>query len=115
MKVVVFLLALEQAADPAVAAKKAKALGFASFWIPEHSILSLYYTPHYAVWPDRRIPAAVGIIADSFVTLARASAATSTIQLGNGWLPTRASLEAIKRGRAAFNELVEKAGRVLSH
>src|SRR2546422_2158021 len=39
MKVGVFLLASEQAADPAVVAKKAEELGFASFWVPEHPIL----------------------------------------------------------------------------
>jgi probable F420-dependent oxidoreductase len=84
MKVGVFLLASEQAADPAVVAKKAEELGFASFWVPEHPILPVHYSSRYSASPDGRIPAAVGIIADPFVALARASAATSTIQLGTG-------------------------------
>jgi probable F420-dependent oxidoreductase len=84
MQVGVFLLPSEQTADPAVVAKKAEELGFASFWVPEHAILPVHYTSRYPASPDGRIPAAVGIIADPFVTLARASAATSTIQLGTG-------------------------------
>jgi probable F420-dependent oxidoreductase len=78
MKVGVFLLASEQAADPAVVAKKAEELGFASFWAPEHAILPVHYSSHYPASPDGRIPA------DPFVALARASAVTSTIQLGTG-------------------------------
>jgi len=84
MKVGVFLLASEQAADPAAVAKKAEELGFASFWVPEHPILPVRYSSRYPASPDGRIPAAVGVIADPFVALARASAATSTIQLGTG-------------------------------
>jgi len=84
MKVGVFILASEQAADPAVVAKKAEDLGFASFWVPEHAILPVNYTSRYPGSPDGRIPAAVGVIADPFVALARASATTSTIQLGTG-------------------------------
>jgi probable F420-dependent oxidoreductase len=84
MKVGVFLLASEQAADPAVVAKKAEELGFASFWVPEHPILPVHYSSRYPASADGRIPAAVGIIADPFVALARASAVTSTIQLGTG-------------------------------
>jgi probable F420-dependent oxidoreductase len=84
MKVGVFLLASEQNADPAVVAKKAEELGFSSFWVPEHAILPVHYSSRYPASPDGRIPAAVGIIADPFVALARASAATSTIQLGTG-------------------------------
>src|SRR5215813_14996871 len=72
MKVGVFLLASEQAADPAAVAKKAEELGFASFWVPEHPILPVRYSSRYPASPDGRIPAAVGIIADPFVALARA-------------------------------------------
>lgn len=113
MKVGVFLLASEQAADPAVVAKKAEELGFASFWAPEHAILPVHYTSRYPASPDGRIPQAVGIIADPFVALARASAATSTIQLGTGvcLVPERnplllakeiATLDYYSRGRFLF-------------
>jgi probable F420-dependent oxidoreductase len=84
MKIGVFLLASEQSADPAVAAKRAEELGFASFWVPEHSILPVHCSSRYPGSPDGSIPTAVSIIADPFVALARASAATSAIQLGTG-------------------------------
>jgi alkanesulfonate monooxygenase SsuD/methylene tetrahydromethanopterin reductase-like flavin-dependent oxidoreductase (luciferase family) len=84
MKIGVFLLASEQSADPAVVARRAEELGFASFWVPEHPILPVHYSSRYPGSPDGSIPAAVGIIADPFVALARASAATSAIQLGTG-------------------------------
>lgn len=84
MKVGVFLLPSAQTADPAVVAQKAEELGFASFWVPEHPILPVHCTSRYPASPDGRIPAAVGIIADPFVALARASAVTATIALGTG-------------------------------
>ncbi len=84
MKIGVFLLASEQSADPAMVAKHAEELGFGSFWVPEHPILPVHCSSGYPGTPDGSIPPAVGIIADPFVALARASALTSTIQLGTG-------------------------------
>lgn len=84
MKIGVFLLASAQSADPAVIAKRAEELGFASFWVPEHPILPVHCSSRYPGTPDGSIPSAVGIISDPFVALARASAVTSTIQLGTG-------------------------------
>jgi len=84
MKIGVFLLPAEQSADPAVVAKRAEELGFASFWVPEHPILPVHCSSGYPGTPDGSIPAAVGIIADPFVALARASAVTSRIELGTG-------------------------------
>jgi len=84
MKIGVFLLASAQSADPAVIAKRAEELGFSSFWVPEHPILPVHCSSRYPGTPDGSIPPAVGIISDPFVALARASAVTSTIQLGTG-------------------------------
>lgn len=84
MDVGVFLLPSERSADPAIVAKKAEELGFASFWVPEHAVVPVHYSTHYPGMPEGRIPSAVGIIADPFVSLARASAVTSTIKLGTG-------------------------------
>jgi probable F420-dependent oxidoreductase len=84
MNIGVFLLASEQSADPALVAKRAEELGFASFWVPEHPILPVHCSSGYPGSPDGSIPAAVGTISDPFVALARASAATSAIQLGTG-------------------------------
>jgi len=74
----------QESADPAVVAKRAEDLGFASFWVPEHAVLPVHYSSKYPGTPDGRIPPAVGIIADPFVALARASATTTKIQLGTG-------------------------------
>jgi probable F420-dependent oxidoreductase len=84
MKIGVFLLPSEQSADPAVVAKRAEELGFASFWVPEHPILPVHCSSGYPGTPDGSIPPAVGIIADPFVALARVSAVTSRIALGTG-------------------------------
>jgi len=84
MKIGVFLLPSQDSADPAVVAKRAEELGFASFWVPEHAVLPVHYSSKYPGTPDGRIPPAVGIIADPFVALARASATTTKIQLGTG-------------------------------
>jgi probable F420-dependent oxidoreductase len=84
MKIGVFLLPSQESADPAVVAKRAEDLGFASFWVPEHAVLPVHYSSKYPGTPDGRIPPAVGIIADPFVALARASATTTKIQLGTG-------------------------------
>jgi probable F420-dependent oxidoreductase len=84
MKIGVFLLPSQESADPAVVAKRAEELGFASFWVPEHAVLPVHYSSKYPGTPDGRIPPAVGVIADPFVALARASATTTKIQLGTG-------------------------------
>ncbi len=84
MQVGVFMLATESSADPAVVAKKAEELGFASFWAPEHPIIPVKYASRYPGSADGRIPAAASRIADPFVVLARASAVTKTIKLGTG-------------------------------
>ncbi|MBV8774288.1 MAG: LLM class F420-dependent oxidoreductase [Deltaproteobacteria bacterium] len=84
MKIGVFLLPSEQSGDPAIVARRAEELGFASFWVPEHPILPVRYSSGYPGTPDGSIPPSVGIIADPLVALARASAVTSRIQLGTG-------------------------------
>lgn len=84
MKVGVFVFATDTTADPAVLAKKAEELGFASFWVPEHPVIPIKYTSRYPGSEDGIIPDAYGRIVDPFVALARASAVTQTIQLGTG-------------------------------
>ena len=84
MQVGVFLLPSERSVDPAAVAKRAEELGFASFWVPEHPILPVHTSSRYPGSPDGRVPLLVGVIADPFVALARASAVTSKIMLGTG-------------------------------
>jgi len=72
--------------DPAVAARKAEALGFDSIWYPEHAIMPVHTTSKFT-WEgstDGTIPAAYGSFADPLIALARASAVTSTLLLGTG-------------------------------
>ena len=44
MKIGVFAFMTDQSVDPAVLAKRAEELGFASFWVPEQGIIPTYYT-----------------------------------------------------------------------
>jgi len=84
MNVGVFLLTSDPATDPAVIAKRAEELGFASFWAPEHPIIPIQFSTGYPGARDGRIPEGAKRIADPFVALARASAVTTKIQLGTG-------------------------------
>ena len=84
MKVGVFLLTSDPATDPAVIAKRAEELGFASFWVPEHPIIPTQFSTGYPGSRDGRIPEGAKRIADPFVALGRASAVTTKIQLGTG-------------------------------
>jgi len=84
MDIGVFCFTSGESADPAVVAKKAEELGFASFWVPEHPVLPVYTTVGYPMAPDQPIPRTIGIISDPFVSLARASATTTKIKLGTG-------------------------------
>jgi probable F420-dependent oxidoreductase len=113
MKVGVFEFAIDKSADPAVLAKKAEELGFASFWVPEHPIIPIKTTSPYPGSRDGVIPDEYGRIIDPFVALARASAVTKTIQLGTGicLIPERnplllakevATLDRLSGGRFIF-------------
>ena len=84
MKIGVFEFAIDNSVDPAVLAKRAEELGFASFWVPEHPIIPIKTTSPYPGSRDGIIPDAYGRIVDPFVALARASAVTKTINLGTG-------------------------------
>ena len=84
MDIGVFFFTSGESADPAIVAKKAEDLGFASIWAPEHPVLPVHTTVGYPAAPDQPIPRTVGIISDPFVSLARASATTTKIKLGTG-------------------------------
>src|SRR5882762_2884458 len=113
VKIGVFLFATDASADPAVVARKAEELGFASFWVPEHPVIPLQTSSPYPGSRDGIIPDAYGRIMDPFVALARASAVTKTIQLGTGicLIPERnplllakevATLDRLSGGRFLF-------------
>jgi probable F420-dependent oxidoreductase len=84
MKIGVFVFQTDDVLDPAVLAKRAEALGFESFWVPEHPIIPVQTSSPYPGSSDGSIPESYSRIVDPFVALARASAATQTIKLGTG-------------------------------
>ena len=113
MKIGLFVFATDRTMDVAVLAKKAEELGFDSFWLPEHAIIPVNTTSPFPGSPDGVIPEYYGRISDPFISLARASAVTSTIKLGTGvcLVPERnpillakevATLDRISGGRFLF-------------
>src|SRR5262249_970788 len=77
--------------DVAALAKRAEALGFDSFWIPEHPATPVHIAPKTTTYRLHLEPDGTpqpmyraGKIADPFITLARASAVTQTIKFGTG-------------------------------
>ena len=98
MKIGVFEFCIDRSVDPAVVAKRAEELGFESYWVPEHAIIPLESSSPYPGSEDGIIPDEYGRITDPFVSLARASAVTQSIELGTGicLIPERNPLELAK-------------------
>ena len=98
MKTGVFEFCIDRSVDPAIIAKRAEELGFASYWVPEHAIIPVKTSSPYPASEDGIIPDEYGRITDPFVSLARASAVTKTIELGTGicLIPERNPLELAK-------------------
>ena len=114
MKIGVFSILPDVAADPAIVAKHAEELGFASYWVPDHIILPVTYSTPYpgnpGTGPD---PDYLWQMPDPMIALMRAATATSTIEVGTGVLlvPERhplhlakeiASVDAYSNGRFHF-------------
>lgn len=111
MKIGVFSILPNMAADPAVVAKHAEQLGFDSYWVPDHTILPVTYSDQYpGVRPGEPGPDYLWQMPDPLIALTRAATATSTILLGTGIIlvPERnpllaakmvASLDAFSGGR----------------
>ncbi|MEM7466886.1 MAG: LLM class F420-dependent oxidoreductase [Pseudomonadota bacterium] len=74
-----------EAGDPAVVAKRAEELGFAHYWVPDHTIIP---EGSADIYPGKQAneppPDYLFKMPDPFIALARASAVTSTIGLGTG-------------------------------
>ena len=70
--------------DPAFMASKAEELGFESIWYPEHPIMPVQTTGGLPGSAYEVVPERYSYFVDSFIALARASAATKTIKLGTG-------------------------------
>ena len=113
MKYGILLLPTPHPVDVAVVARQAEAFGFDSLWVGEHPIMPVHSTSPFPGSPDGRIPDAYGWSLDPFVTLARASAVTTTLKLGTGitLIPERnplllakevATLDYVSGGRFLF-------------
>lgn len=82
MKIGVNLSVTDRLDDFAAVAKQAEHLGFESIWISEHTFVPVKTDSRYAGTADGSIPESMAHIADPFVCLAMAAAATKTIRLG---------------------------------
>jgi probable F420-dependent oxidoreductase len=113
MKIGILMFPTQQPVDVAVVARKAEELGFDSLWVGEHPVMPVHSTSLFPASPDGRIPASYSWFVDPFVTLARASAVTTTLKLGTGitLVPERnplllakeiATLDYFSRGRFLF-------------
>jgi probable F420-dependent oxidoreductase len=67
--------------DPVTLARALEDAGFESLWVPEHGVLPVKPSQPYAM-TGGDIPAVYGQMADPFVTLGFAAAATTTLRLG---------------------------------
>lgn len=111
MKIGVFSILPDLNADPAVVARHAEALGFESYWVPDHTILPVTYSDQYpGVRRGEPGPDYLWQMPDPLIALTRAAAVTNRINLGTGILlvPERnplltanmvASLDAFSGGR----------------
>jgi probable F420-dependent oxidoreductase len=71
--------------DPAVIARRAEELGFASYWVPEHTVIPQGSADRYpGKQADEPPPDYLFKMPDPFIALARAAVNTRTIGLGTG-------------------------------
>ena len=74
-----------EAGDPAIVAKRAEELGFAHYWVPDHTIIPEGSADVYPGKQENEPPPEYLFkMPDPFIALARASAATNSIGLGTG-------------------------------
>ncbi|MGH8598175.1 MAG: LLM class F420-dependent oxidoreductase [Gammaproteobacteria bacterium] len=89
MKIGVFSILPDAISDPAVVAKHAEDLGFASYWVPDHIILPVRYTTPYPANPNPGVdpdPDYLWQMPDPLIALMRAATATTRIEIGTGVL-----------------------------
>ena len=84
MKIGLLAFATTFTPDPVSIARKCEALGFESFYLPEHPIIPVHHKTRYPLSPDGEIPKPYSHMIDPFVGLALAAGATNRIGLGTG-------------------------------
>ena len=70
--------------DSAALARAGEEMGFESIWISEHAFLPVSTTSAHPSRADGTYPESIGHMMDPFVSLARASAVTTSLKLGTG-------------------------------
>ena len=87
MKIGALAFVAAHTADPAAIAKKCEALGFESFYLPEHPILPVKHKTRYPLSPDGEIPEPYAHMIDPFIglTLAAAGPSISASARGFAW------------------------------
>src|SRR5262249_32780819 len=83
MKIGVLAFVASYTAHPVSVARKCEALGFESFWLPEHAIMPVNPKTPFPRG-DGKIPEVYSHMIDPFVGLALAASATNRIKLGTG-------------------------------
>ncbi|MGE5594714.1 MAG: LLM class F420-dependent oxidoreductase [Hyphomicrobiales bacterium] len=68
--------------DPITLAKAVEAAGFESLWVPDHPVFPVTPRTPYSLRDDGCYPRVFGEMADPFVVLSYAAAATTTLRLG---------------------------------
>jgi probable F420-dependent oxidoreductase len=87
MRIGVFSIQPDAAADPAVVAKHAEDLGFTSYWVPDHIVLPVESESSYpGKAEDDTDPEYLWRMPDPLIALMRAATATTTIEVGTGVL-----------------------------
>jgi len=81
MKIGALFYVTAHTVDPVTLATALEDAGFESLWVPEHGVLPVTPSQVYAM-TGGDIPAVYGQMADPFVTLGFAAAATTTLRLG---------------------------------
>lgn len=116
MKVGVFSILPDAAADPAVVGRHAEGLGFASYWVPDHLVLPVTTSTRYPGNPRPDVdpdPDYLWQMPDPMMACMRAATATTTLEVGTAVLlvPERnplhlakeiASLDVYSGGRFHF-------------
>ena len=112
MKIGVSLPLTAASGDPGAIAHEAENLGFESIWSVEHSCVPSGYTTHYPRSADGKVPAMYAQLAETWVVLALAAAATKQIKLGTGIL-LLAQHNVIETARAAATLDLYSGGRLI--
>lgn len=100
MKIGVFHPAPNESADAGVIARHAEALGFESYWVADHTVIPVTSSVSYpGLKEDGKEPDYLWQMPDPFISLARAGAMTSRINLGTGitLVPERNAILAAKQ------------------